>query len=97
MNPQLRKLALDLGPLLIFFAAFKFLGIFAATAAFTISTTSAFTISTTSAFAGAAVTVATIAHTRISSASPSGFAPSGLSSRRALLDDTSNWSTLTVM
>ena len=23
MNPQLRKLALDLGPLLIFFAAFK--------------------------------------------------------------------------
>ena len=34
MNPQLRRLALDLGPLLIFFAAFKYLGIFAATAAF---------------------------------------------------------------
>ena len=33
MNPQLRKLALDLGPLLIFFAAFKYLGIFMATAA----------------------------------------------------------------
>ena len=31
MNPQLRKLALDLGPLLSFFAAFKYLGIFAAT------------------------------------------------------------------
>ena len=34
MNPQLRRLALDLGPLLIFFAAFKYLGIFAATGAF---------------------------------------------------------------
>ena len=34
MNPQLRRLALDLGPLLIFFAAFKYLGIFGATAAF---------------------------------------------------------------
>jgi intracellular septation protein len=34
MNPQIRRLALDLGPLLIFFATFKFLGIFTATAAF---------------------------------------------------------------
>lgn len=34
MTPQLRRLALDLGPLLIFFAAFKYLGIFGATAAF---------------------------------------------------------------
>jgi intracellular septation protein len=34
MNPQLRRLALDLGPLLIFFVAFKYLGIFGATAAF---------------------------------------------------------------
>jgi intracellular septation protein len=37
MNPQLRKLALDLGPLLIFFAAFKYLGIFAATGAFMVA------------------------------------------------------------
>ena len=37
MNPQLRKLALDLGPLLIFFAAFKYLGIFMATAAFMVA------------------------------------------------------------
>jgi intracellular septation protein len=34
MNPQMRRLVLDLGPLLIFFAAFKYLGIFGATAAF---------------------------------------------------------------
>ena len=34
MNPQIRTLALDLGPLLIFFAGFKYLGIFGATAAF---------------------------------------------------------------
>jgi len=34
MNPQIRRLALDLGPLLVFFAAFKYLGIFGATAAF---------------------------------------------------------------
>jgi intracellular septation protein len=34
MNPQIRRLVLDLGPLLIFFAAFKYLGIFGATAAF---------------------------------------------------------------
>jgi intracellular septation protein len=34
MNPQIRRLALDLGPLLIFFAGFKFLGIFGATAVF---------------------------------------------------------------
>ena len=37
MNPQVRRLALDLGPLLIFFAAFKYLGIFGATAAFIIA------------------------------------------------------------
>jgi len=34
MNPQLRRLLLDLGPLLIFFAAFKWGGFFAATGAF---------------------------------------------------------------
>lgn len=34
MNPQIRRLALDLGPLIVFFAAFRFLGIFAATAVF---------------------------------------------------------------
>ena len=34
MNPQIRRMALDLGPLLVFFAAFKYLDIFAATAAF---------------------------------------------------------------
>ncbi len=34
MSPQLRKLVLDLGPLLIFFAAFKWGGFFIATGAF---------------------------------------------------------------
>ena len=34
MNPQLRRLLLDLGPLLIFFAAFKWGGFFVATGAF---------------------------------------------------------------
>src|SRR6202000_1446838 len=34
MNAQFRRLALDLGPLIVFFAAFKYLGIFGATAAF---------------------------------------------------------------
>jgi intracellular septation protein len=34
VNPQLRRLALDLGPLLIFFAGFKYFGIFGATAVF---------------------------------------------------------------
>lgn len=34
MNPQIRRLLLDLGPLVIFFASFKLLGIFGATAAF---------------------------------------------------------------
>jgi intracellular septation protein len=34
MNPQIRRLLLDLGPLLVFFTSFKFLGIFAATGAF---------------------------------------------------------------
>jgi intracellular septation protein len=34
MNPQLRRLLLDLGPLVIFFGAFQFFGIFVATAVF---------------------------------------------------------------
>ena len=34
MNTQLRRLTLDLGPLLIFFLTFQFFGIFAATGAF---------------------------------------------------------------
>ena len=34
MNKQLLRLTLDLGPLLIFFASFKYFGIFGATAAF---------------------------------------------------------------
>jgi len=34
MNPQLRRFALDLGPLFIFFIGYKFLGIFGATAVF---------------------------------------------------------------
>jgi intracellular septation protein len=34
MNPQVRRLLLDLGPLLVFFVSFKYLGIFGATAAF---------------------------------------------------------------
>lgn len=37
MNPQIRRLLLDLGPLLIFFAGFKYLGIFGATAAFMVA------------------------------------------------------------
>lgn len=37
MNPQLRKLALDMGPLFIFFVAFEFAGIFFATAIFMIA------------------------------------------------------------
>ena len=34
MNSQFRRLALDLGPLMVFFIGFKYLGIFGATAAF---------------------------------------------------------------
>jgi intracellular septation protein len=34
MNPQLRRLALDLGPLFVFFIAYRFLGIYQATAVF---------------------------------------------------------------
>jgi len=34
MNAQLRRLALDLGPLIVFFVSFRFFGIFGATAAF---------------------------------------------------------------
>jgi intracellular septation protein len=34
MNAQLRRLVLDLGPLIVFFAAFRFFGIYAATGAF---------------------------------------------------------------
>ena len=37
MNPQIRRLLLDLGPLLIFFAGFKFFGIFNATALFMVA------------------------------------------------------------
>jgi intracellular septation protein len=37
MNPQIRRLILDLGPLLIFFAGFKYLGIFGATAVFMVA------------------------------------------------------------
>lgn len=44
MNPQLRKLVLDLGPLLIFFAAFKWGGFFIATAAFMAAITVALAI-----------------------------------------------------
>ena len=44
MNPQIRRLALDLGPLLVFFAAFKYLGIFGATAAFMAAITLALAI-----------------------------------------------------
>ena len=34
MNPQLRRFALDLGPLFVFFIAYRFLGIYAATGVF---------------------------------------------------------------
>jgi len=34
MNTQVRRLVLDLGPLIVFFATFQFFGIFAATGAF---------------------------------------------------------------
>lgn len=37
MNPQLRRLALDLGPLVLFFAAFRFAGIFTATGVFMVA------------------------------------------------------------
>lgn len=37
MNPQLRKLALDLGPLILFFAAFQFAGIFKAIGVFIVA------------------------------------------------------------
>jgi len=37
MNPQLRRLALDLGPLILFFATFQFAGIFAATGFFMVA------------------------------------------------------------
>jgi len=37
MNPQLRRLLLDLGPLLVFFATFKFFGLFPAIAAFMVA------------------------------------------------------------
>ena len=44
MNPQIRRLALDLGPLLIFFAGFKYLGIFGATAVFMVAVLAALAI-----------------------------------------------------
>ena len=37
MNPQIRRLALDLGPLFVFFATFEFAGIFTATAIFMVA------------------------------------------------------------
>lgn len=37
MNPQIRRLALDLGPLILFFAAFQWAGIFAATGIFMVA------------------------------------------------------------
>lgn len=37
MNPQLRRLALDLGPLFVFFAAYQFLGIYVATGVFMVA------------------------------------------------------------
>jgi intracellular septation protein len=45
VNSQVRRLALDLGPLLIFFAAFKYLGIFGATAAFIVAVLVALAVS----------------------------------------------------
>ena len=44
MSPQLRRLVLDLGPLLIFFGAFKYAGFFAATGAFMVAITAALAI-----------------------------------------------------
>ena len=38
MNTQLRRLLLDLGPLVVFFAAFQFFGIYVATATFMVFT-----------------------------------------------------------
>lgn len=37
MNPQLRRLLLDLGPLLLFFAAFKYAGFYVATGVFMVA------------------------------------------------------------
>ena len=37
MNPQIRKLLLDMGPLFLFFAAFQFAGIFVATSMFMVA------------------------------------------------------------
>jgi intracellular septation protein len=37
MNPQLRRFALDLGPLFVFFVAYRFLGIYAATGVFMVA------------------------------------------------------------
>jgi intracellular septation protein len=44
MNPQIRRLTLDLGPLLIFFASFKYFGIYGATAAFMVAVLAALAI-----------------------------------------------------
>jgi intracellular septation protein len=41
MNPQFRRMALDLGPMLIFFGSFKLLGIFAATGCFMVAVVAA--------------------------------------------------------
>ncbi len=37
MTPQLRRFALDLGPLFVFFIAYRFLGIYSATAVFMVA------------------------------------------------------------
>jgi len=44
MNPQLRRLALDLGPLILFFAAFQYAGIFAATGIFMVAVLTSLTL-----------------------------------------------------
>ena len=44
MNPQIRRMILDLGPLLIFFAGFKYLGIYGATGAFMVAVLTALAI-----------------------------------------------------
>ena len=44
MNPQIRRLALDLGPLLVFFGSFKLLGIYGATGCFMVAVLAALAI-----------------------------------------------------
>lgn len=44
MNPQIRKLLLDMGPLFLFFAAFQYAGIYAATGIFMVAAVSSVAI-----------------------------------------------------